>query len=75
MTQSTCYLVIPIRERDGKPTILKGKLYESEELACERAIVLVDASDEFIEAIVLFFGSDGCAPETVYAYSREARTW
>ena len=71
----TCYMVIPIRESDGKPAILSGKLYVSEEPACERAIVLVDASDEFIEAIVLRFEGDETAPETVYGYSREARTW
>ena len=73
--QSTCYLVIPIRESDGKPSLMRSKLYESEEPACERAIVLVDASDEFIEAIVLFFGADGSEPETVYGYSRESRAW
>lgn len=69
----TCYLVIPIR--DGKPSIANASLYESEDPACERAIVLVDASDEFVEAIVLRFDDDLTAPETVYGYSRENRTW
>ena len=71
----TCYLVIPIRESDSKPALGHGKLYESEEPACERAIVLVDASNEFIEAIVLRFDADETAPETVYGYSRENRCW
>ena len=75
--RKTCYVVIPTRESTGLIAISAGKVFRTEEPACEYAIELVDNGSEYISASVLLFGSplDGDAPEMVYGYSREKRTW